>query len=250
MEKKEITNEEVLNEFKEIKNSSNGGLIFLIIVLILLLGASIYYIYTLKQKTNEPIQSDYLKEEIKDKEDTTINNDEQEKTEENTLKEKKGHVLNSTVGKFIVDKNGIVYYENVEKFNFLGIESQLTEETLSVLGTKEKYINNTYQNSSDCVIETSGCTVEAYKLDLTNISSAYEVYQGNGAIDISIIFLSYDGIISELIFKEESEKIKITLNKNNSKYSNIVSIVPNTSISGNSVFLIDKYGNKYTYESE
>ena len=251
MDKKEITNEEVINEFKEIKNTSTGGLIFIIIILILALGASIYYIYTLKTEekvNNKCAENEEIKEENKPVENIPENNEEKKEDEEEKLTIKKGHVLSSTIGNFIIDKTGIVYYENFEEFEISGIKIKLTEEVLSTLGKKEKYVNNTYQNATDCVIEASGCTVEGYKLDLEYISSAYETYNGNGEISTSIIFISYDGQVSELIFKEKDEKQTIEITKNNPKYKDIVSVVPNKSFGGNSTILIDKYGNKHEYK--
>lgn len=276
-EKKVITNEEVINEFKEIKNTSTGGLIFIIIVLILALGASIYYIYTLKKDNNE---TNYPQEEITNKENQNTDNTNQEvskedivdnsesKEEQNTdnsenleieeitnetSKEgKTGHILDSTVGNFIILPNGDVYYESDDTIYFSGTEIKISKTTLSVLGTKKKYISKIYQKEPESATEGKGCTFEAYKLDLNNISSAYEIYQGNGGFDISIIFLSYDGSVSALNFTQKisTDEIKISLNKNISKYSNIVSVVTNMSYGGHGAMLIDKDGNKYQYEVE
>lgn len=176
--------------------------------------------------------------------DVNINNN-QEK--ENEVIEKKGHTLDSNVGKFIVDKDGSVYYENYKNINYMGSTYNLTETNLSVLGTKQQYTNYTYQTSPICNIETDGCTIEAYKLDLTNISSAYEVPFGNGGSTIVIILLSYDGKVHELKFELASNKVE--LSKDVSSYKDIVSVVPNMSFGGQGTILIDKNGNKYNYYS-
>ena len=201
-----------------------------------------------KEFYNKCAENEEIKEENKPVENIPENNEEKKEDEEEKLTIKKGHVLSSTIGNFIIDKTGIVYYENFEEFEISGIKIKLTEEVLSTLGKKEKYVNNTYQNATDCVIEASGCTVEGYKLDLENISSAYETYNGNGEISTSIIFISYDGQVSELIFKEKDEKQTIEITKNNPEYKDIVSVVPNMSFGGNSTILIDKYGNKHEYK--
>lgn len=186
------------------------------------------------------------------KDDYNITNTTNEETSSDNKSEpqieKKGHTIESSVGKFIIDKDGSVYYINFKELTLLGVKYTLTESDLSILGTKNTYKNYTYQNEPSCSIET-GCEIEGYKLDLSNISSAYEVYFGNGASTTTIIFLSYDGLVHELTFEIQTSNINIELKKDVCNCQNIVSVVPNVSFSGSSALLIDKNGNKYNYTS-
>lgn len=159
--------------------------------------------------------------------------------------EKKGHTLNSSIGTFIVDKDGSVYYENYDEITYMGMPYKLTAKDLYVLGTKKEHKNYTYQSEPLCNLE-KGCTVEAYKLNLTNVSSAYEVTFGNGGASGAIIFLTYDGKVHELSFRFYSEN-KIELTTDVSKYPNIVSVVKNMQFGGHGAMLIDANGNKYDY---
>ena len=183
--------------------------------------------------------------EINNNENTVNDNETTTNNNENIVLEKKGHTLDTSVGKFIIDKDGLVYYENYETITYMGVTYELTTKDLTTLGTKQQYTNYTYQNAPTCNIE-EGCNVEAYKLDLENISSVYEVTFGNGSATIGIIFLTYEGEVHELMFNL-AETDKIVSTKNVSEYSNIVSVVPNMSFGGHSAILIDKNGNKYEY---
>lgn len=192
-----------------------------------------------------------LKKNIEDIEESVIkeNNTNKQDNNQNTVENKvtkKGHTIDTSVGKFIVDKDGSVYYIKEQETGVTGTVAELTDKDLSVLGIKQQYKNYTYHNSPECNTE-EGCIIEAYKLDLTNISSTYEVYLGNAVVGPTIIFLSYDGKVHELNFNLFVQKDKVQLTKNVSEYPNIVSIVPNMSFGGHGAMLIDKDGNKYNY---
>jgi len=179
------------------------------------------------------------KKENSDNKNIAENNNENKVT-------KKGHTIDTSVGKFIVDKDGSVYYIKEQEKGVAGTVAELTDKDLSVLGTKKQYKNYTYHNSPECIID-EGCMIEACKLDLTNINSSYEVYLGNSVVGPTIIFLSYDGKVHELSFNLFVQNDKIKLKKDVSQYPNIVSVVPDMDFNGNGAMLIDKEGNKYKY---
>ena len=206
-----------------------------------------------KETNNNNLEDITGKEEI-NKENNEENKDIEEENKdeiinkENIKTNKLGHTLNSTVGKFIIDKDGLVYYEASSTAILLGAEYKITNKDLEQFGKKQRYINYTYQAEPLCDINKEGCIVNGYKLDLENISSAYEIYNGNGGTLVNILFLTYDGIIHELSFKLGEEACTIKLTKNVSKYPNIVSIVPTVSFGGHGTMIIDKNGNKYHYQ--
>lgn len=174
---------------------------------------------------------------------TNKNND---TNDDNISLEKKGHTITTSVGNFIVDKDGSVYYINIQEKAVQGTVAELTEKDLSILGTKKEYKNFTYTSDPLCDLK-NGCPIEAYKLNLTNISSVYEVLVGNGAAGPTIILLSYDGIVHELSFNLYVEKNQVEFTTNISKYPNIVSVVKNMQFGGHGAMLIDSNGNKYDY---
>lgn len=177
--------------------------------------------------------------------ENNIDNNENSSSMEETIKiepSKKGHTLNSSIGEFIVDRDGSVYYENYEEFNYMGTTYKLTPNELSILGTKQEYTNYTHQNDPFCDLE-KGCTINAYKLNITNVKSAYEVMYGNSGTSGRIIFLTYDGKVHSLNFNLAGDN-KISLSKNISKCSNIVSVVKNMSFGGHGAMLIDANGDK------
>jgi len=84
-------------------------------------------------------------------------------------------------------------------------------------------------------------TVEAFKLDIENINSLYEIKFNN---ETNIIMLNKNGQISILSFNiTNTNNLIITFEKNLDEYNNIVSVLTNN----NSVILVDKDGNKYNF---
>ena len=118
-----------------------------------------------------------------------------------------------------------------------------------MLGEKGKYTIDDYNIDPST---SKGQPFDGYKLNLSNISSVYDVYFGNGGIGYYIMFLDMDGNVSILAMEASggaSEKVvlDVKLEKSINEYKNIVSVVENLEFGGSSVLLIDKDGNKYRY---
>lgn len=206
---------------KEIKSL----LILVIILSLLVVGLSSYLIYD-KVIMNENNDSEVVEEETS---------------------QVFGHKLDSEVGTFIVNKDGNVYYNPYEKWtgSHSTINLEFSEENKKILGNYGKYSVETY--SSNLMPNENDTTFEGYKLELSNISSAYSMYFGNGSINNSIIFIDVNGKISELYFEVNQDKINITLYKNVEGYNDIATIVSNCSSMACSAILIDRNNKQYQY---
>lgn len=219
------------------KENGKTGLIVLVVILsILVVGLASYIVYDKVIKNVEEVVNN----------ENTHNNQEKNKNEETT--DKIGQVLNSSMGQFVVDKTGFVYYipnECWKKNNAIDeYKLNFTEESKKNLG---QY--GTYQLEVDISPgNEEKDLVEAYKLDLSNIKSAYEVEFGNSGTMVYIIFIDNTGKVNELQFNVISpEQFSVKLYKDIRGYENIVSVVSNSSFGGQSAILIDKFGNEYNY---
>lgn len=241
------------------KKELNKGLLVLVVILsLLVVGLSSYLIYDKVfkgdnnvNKENDLVDNDINKEEDKVDDENIVNNifdnsndDEEIQDNVEVITGKFGQVLNSGIGEFIVDKTGVVYYIPAKSWNSFGTEYKLNfndkdKKRLGKYGVYQVEIDM-YPGNND------KDSIEAYKLDLFNIKSVYEVEVGNGGSAISIIFLGNDGKVSKLSFVGESpEKNSLDFYKNIEGYSNIVSVVQNNSYDGNDAILIDKDGNEF-----
>lgn len=145
------------------------------------------------------------------------------------------------LGKVYIDKTGNTIYYDPTYINSNWF-SNLTVATPNIIH------HGNYNPDPNSVANLS---FNGYKLDLSNVQTAYGVRYGNGGANFSIIFVHKNGNISELnlntTYSETANKTTITLIQNVSGYSNIVSVVQNTSIDGSSAILIDANGNLYQY---
>jgi len=152
--------------------------------------------------------------------DKVINNDKEEIKNNDINKEENNNgnnqELTTVVGTITVDNTGDVYYVPYEKWEGSWkdweYEINIDEEDKKVLGNYGTY---TIENK----------TIEGYKLNLTNISSAYEIAFGQD-VNTSIMFLSKEGKVSELYFNNNgSTETTITMAKDIDGYDNIVNII-------------------------
>lgn len=216
---------------------SNKGLIGLVIILLIgVIGLGGYIVYDkVINKDNEPKTE--KKEEIKNEKTSDV---------EETVKETKQatQILNTDVGTFIVDKDGSVYYaKSVD--NYQGVEIKTDDNTIGTYGTYEvsDYVTGLgYDESTKKTTEDH--KFEGYKLDLENISSAYDINVGQGGK--ILYFLSKEGKVNELRFIPNGENSKIELKKDTCTKSNIVSVLQSSGFDAFEFVLVDKDGNRYT----
>ncbi len=218
---------------------SNKGLIVLVIILLIgVIGLGGYIVYDkVINKDNTPKTE--KKEEIKNEETSEV---------EETVEETKQatQILNTDVGVFIVDKDGSVYYQKTAD-KFVGAEIKIDDNTIGTYGTYEveDYITGLGYDES-AKKPTEDHKFEGYKLDLENISSAYEIYTGNGGASDIIFFLSKDGKVNHLHFLSTGKKVDVALKKDTCNYPNIVSVLQSSGFDAFEFVLVDKDGNKYT----
>ena len=157
-----------------------------------------------------------------------------------------GQNLYTGVGNFVVDRTGLVYYIPEKSWIRFGSEYKLNfsnedKEKLGEYGIYQVEIDM-YPSIDDNVKDS----IEAFKLNLSNIKSVYEIEIGNGGSAISIMFLSNDGKVSELNFVGETpNKVSLKFKKNIDGYNNIVSIIQDGSYDGSGPIFIDKDGKEY-----
>lgn len=179
----------------------------------------------------------YLVFDKKDNKDITNNqNNEQKVTSNNQVTQ----ILSSKIGRFIIDKEGFVYYhKTVDKY--VGAIVDFNNVSFAKFST---YKVSGYKIAIDDDQEL-GSEFKGYKLDLENINSAYEIETGNGGTSEVIFFLSKDGKVNELRFSSNGSKLDITLEKNTSNHPNIVSVLKSSGFGAQTYILVDKDGNKY-----
>ena len=154
-----------------------------------------------------------------------------------------GHTLSEDIGKFIVSKKGDVYFIPSSNPNFRGvsINLDLSNESIFIKGT---YTVEEYFDSPD---SNGVSNIEGYKINLSNIRSAYSFYFGQSGSQKSILFLDVDGRVNELVFEDNFGMISTSLFRNVENLSNIVTVVDNTQCCGEAAMLIDKNGNQIGY---
>jgi len=198
-------------------DNNNKGFFWLIVLLTMLFSFIVFDITSKKFKLKDSNT------------ETTIT------TTKNTKDNKKDNVvqtLNTNIGTFILSKDGYVFYieSNESIFNI---------ENYTNLGEKGTYTIDDYLLYDEYNNPIN--TVEAFKLDIENINSLYEIKFNN---ETNIIMLNKNGQISILSFNiTNTNNLIITFEKNLDEYNNIVSVLTNN----NSVILVDKDGNKYNF---
>lgn len=216
------------NEISQISNNKKGkNIIIIILSLLLALSlAAVVYLYLNKEEcnleTNKEVDQTEENEEIT-YDDITISSD-----NDSTLSTSINYsVSNEVLGIVAVDNNGDAYLLNV------AVES---DEIGSKIGESTQYEMS--------IPGTMGTTYDGYKLDASNIVSAYIFEWGNGGITYDIVLIDKDNMASILRLTSVSPadyKIAEAVYYNNVK-SNIISAVAKT---GSSYNLIDLDGNRY-----
>ena len=182
-----------------------------------------------------------------DKEDDIISNNKSNTSKKtNVSKNQTIQVIHTQVGTFIIDKNGLVYYRNADKF----VGAEIKMDNYTSIATYGNYEVSDYVTGLD-YDENAKTTIEnhnfnGYKLALENINSAYEIKIGNGESSEIIYFISKDGKVNELSVDSDGTNISINLKKDTSSYPNIVSVLQSSDFGAQRVILVDKDGNKYT----
>lgn len=132
----------------------------------------------------------------------------------------------------VVSSNGDVY---------LDVNTYNNKIDLSSCGVKGSY-TNVLPNTT----ETNN--FEGYKLNVTNIISAYTFYFGNNTNSYSLLMLDKEGNITELVITSETNGIKTKMEKN-TQFSNIITVVDKMYTGAHGAIVVDKNGNEYYYNS-
>ena len=145
------------------EKKNNLGIIILLVLLVLGLTGYIVFDKVLSGKENA--------NEIKDSENANNSNEISSKIESGEIQ-----TLDTKMGRFIISKEGKVYYQPSEEFNYgFGSVFKLEFSDPSKLGNKESNMIDGYKNPTGEQIP-----FESYELDLDNIVAGYEIYFGNG----------------------------------------------------------------------
>ena len=227
------------------ENTNNNNNVLWIILVIILIVTSTFIGFKIGTKQNNEEKNVSKENNISD--DKLENNDKEENTnkkEENTNNKKENtnknlikveQHLNTNYGDIFVKKDGTVYYLKKDNMKF-------TKE----IGTLDKYSFD-YYDDNKALCSKESCPQEAYKLDLTNIVGAYEVYFGNGGESKDIILLDQDGRVNDLSLVKENDNYQMTLKKDVFKKAQIVSVLLQHDSNGSGTILVDTEGNQYDY---
>lgn len=182
-------------------------LIIILSIIALTLCGLIIYLYVNINKTNNQVVNNLV---------TIIN--------------PKYSITDASLGEIVISKEGDVYWFDTDvKSNEIG----------NKLGVKGTYEVDGYNNPGETKFE-------GYKLNVSNIASAYFFATGNGGIgyDLVLIDLDHNASIVHIIADYQEELITDVEYKNNVKV-NIVSAMNTFTHNTNSYCLIDENGNKY-----
>ena len=214
-------------ENKEKKNNK----VLLIILIIILITISVFVGFKIGTKENNDEKNISQGNNVSN--DKLEGNNKEESINKNLTKIEQH--LNTNYGDIFVKKDGTVYYLKKDDMKF-------TKE----IGTLDKYSFDYYDNNK-ALCSKESCPQEAYKLDLTNIVGAYEVYFGNGAESKDIILLDQDGRVNDLSLVKENDNYQMTLKKDVFKKAQIVSVLLQHGFDGSGTILVDTEGNQYDY---
>ena len=132
-------------------------------------------------------------------------------------------------GEVIVTKDGNVLYRPYDKYNLIDSDFLVKGEYEVddyILGPDEKY--------------------EGYKVNTSNIRSAYSFPVGNGGITTHVVLLTSDNKVEILKLSNSSyDNIEVTFEKVES-LSNIVSVVESVYFDSHGYVFLDSFGNQYT----
>lgn len=216
------------------KTKNNTWLIILLILIILgLTGYIVYDKILSNREAKEP--------ETKEVEETESNE---------TITQNETQVLKTRVGDIIVSTDGSVYY--VPNTKFLDYHSD--GKTLNFIddkkiGTYSKYKVEGYKLGviNEGLIPTE---FEGYKLDLKNVTAAYECYFGQDSWSDSILFTTKSGKVAAftVYINISNDKTDVKIDNDITNYENIVSILQSQGFESSNVLLVDKEGNKYKFD--
>ena len=153
----------------------------------------------------------------------------------------------SSLGEIVITNLGNVYYVPSDEVLYDGGWEEVTIIDDQNIGLRKKYKINGYNESDDGNGNLVPTEFNGYKLNITNVQSAYNIYFGTGGESKSVIIVGKDGKISEFGVYKAVNGFKMVLEHNIDGYNNIVSVVPQHSFGGNSALLIDKNGKYYNY---
>lgn len=225
------------------KNSGSKILIVVLLIACLGLGGFIVYDKVINKDSNCPKEENVVTN-CTDKQvtETTTNNN--ENTKEKT---RNNQILITKPGKIIVDKSGDAYLILDENYNNYNKIQNATG--MGKIGKYGEYKVDGYRNrmSMDDTEEDMS-TFTGYKLDLSNIVSAYYVEIGQSDYHQTYLFVKEDGTVDMLAF-EIGTSAKAILEKNVSKQANIVSVTQSATFDSRIAQLVDKEGNTYDFDN-
>lgn len=211
----------------------NAGIVFLICALFVVIIAMGIYMLLDKTDSSQGI--------VNDNGENTSNN-----IQENVINS------NSTLSAFTemqtisIDNLGKVYIDNSGNTVYFDPTNINKDYFPNLTITTPDSIHYASYNP-DPTNSIANLSFNGYKLDLTNVQTAYGIVYGNGSGNMSIIFVHKNGNISELSFNNPSDQTSVALTKNVPGCSNIVSVVQHSTSDGHSAILIDTNGKSYHY---
>ena len=218
------------------KNNSSKILMIILLFACLGLGGFIFYDKVINKN------DDCKKEEIKSITNTDKNNNVENK------KSMTNQILIIKPGKIIVDKTGDVYFI-IDK-NYKRYSTIENAEGIDKIGKYGEYQVEGYKQVLDMDGDANiAQKFEGYKLNLSNIISAYSVNIGQDSEYYqTTFFVEENGTVDMLAF-ELGDTGKAILKKNVSEYANIVSITQSATFDSAIARLVDKDGNTYDLEN-
>ncbi len=224
----------------EKEKNKNSRIIILVVVLCLIAsGLGGYGGYILYNK------------ETSNKEAASKNNEQNGIVKNNINIQNATQVLSTRVGDIVVSTDGSVYYVPNTKFlDYHSDGKKLSFIDSTKIGAFSKYKVDGYRLGVASDGTLSPTEFEGYKLDLSDVTAAYECYFGNGGLSDSILFTTKSGkvdIFTVYIGISTDEKAEVKIDKDISEHENIISILQSAGFDSSNVLLVDKDGNKYEF---
>lgn len=159
----------------------------------------------------------------------------QENQEEKMTINRLGQSFDTKTGKYIIEKDYSVYY--IPKEDFYGIKIEIPED----IGKYGKYNTKDVYSPAPIIDEYDG-SFNGYKLNLSDITSAYLFIFGNYTRNLHILLLDKSGNLSELAIEFTPDGMSTELNKN--VKSNIETVLYKLYTGGHGAIIIEKNGNE------
>ena len=139
--------------------------------------------------------------------------------------------LYNEYGYFIITKDGDVYCHPLKGFD-------MSDSTIFTKGQVEVDYQVISMNEEENVFD-------GYKVNISNVRSAYSYGYGQQGGDYAIVFIHNNGMVSVLYLTNDYEGHRVELEKNIGNFTDIITAVKTSFAGGENIQLIDENGNMF-----